>query len=145
MCRKNRYCLRKVDFKTIVQRKWLNDEIINYYLNLLENDRTKSLDVFFYSTLKKSKAIAVDRLIKAEVMNFDMIFVPINVSNHWILCTIDTTSKTIQWYDSYLSLTSLTTKHKKMDLIRDAVNEAVSPGEIQWKTSVIQKRYSECT
>ncbi|VDI49779.1 Hypothetical predicted protein, partial [Mytilus galloprovincialis] len=115
-----------------------SQQIINYYLNLLENDRTKSLDVFFYSTLKKSKAIAVDRLIKAEVMNFDMIFVPINVSNHWILCTIDTTSKTIQWYDSYLSLTSLTTKHKNMDLIRDAVNEAVSPGEIQWKTSVIQ-------
>ncbi|CAC5379115.1 SENP1 [Mytilus coruscus] len=86
ICRKNRYCLRKGDFKTIVERKWLNDEIINYYLNLLENDRTKSLDVFFYSTLKKIKAIAVERLVKAEVINFDMILVPINVSNHWILC-----------------------------------------------------------
>ncbi|CAC5413778.1 unnamed protein product [Mytilus coruscus] len=113
-------------------------QIINYYLNLLENDRTKSLDVFFYSTLKKSKAIAVERLVKAEVMNFDMILVPINVSNHWILCTIDTITKTIQWYDSYLSLTSLATKHKKMDLIRDAVKEAGSPSEIQWKTIVLQ-------
>jgi sentrin-specific protease 1 len=103
-------------FQCLKPRTWLNDELINGYMRLLDSrdallcyyfpeDRKRSLFLSSYSILKGlrgheeaskfSKKINIFKDIKS-------IYIPLNTPNtHWSLGAIDIEKKCILYYDSF--------------------------------------------
>ncbi|KAI8975734.1 hypothetical protein BDF20DRAFT_914598 [Mycotypha africana] len=102
----------RVTFKDIYKlypETWLNDEIINFYFELLADRSGKTdnipaihcFNTFFYSTLRDSGYQKVRRWTKrVDVFAKDLLFVPINQSYHWILGVMDMKRKVVSVYDS---------------------------------------------
>lgn len=100
---------------------WLNDDVINFYLELL-NERNKILmeinpdyrmstcyfNSFFIEKLsnekqKKYKYDNVKRWTKNNnIKNYDQIYIPVNCPFriHWVAIVLYLKQKTIVWYDS---------------------------------------------
>jgi Ulp1 family protease len=95
-------------------RTWLNDEVINFYLSMLQSDfnqcavgqgKIYSFSTFFMVRLLENntyKYANVARWTKrVDIFSFEKVFIPINIKNmHWTLIVIDFTMKTIIYYDA---------------------------------------------
>jgi len=111
--------LRRADAARLRPAEWLNDEVINGYINLLSdrNERRVAADpdhhprVYFQSTFFYAKLVpprtgydyaGVRRWTrKVNVFAYDLMVVPINVANtHWALAAIDFGARTVAYYDS---------------------------------------------
>ncbi|KAJ5347858.1 Peptidase C48 SUMO/Sentrin/Ubl1 [Penicillium brevicompactum] len=99
---------------------WLNDEIINSYLGLLvhylrelngnlgpkDKPRFHSFNTFFYSTLRDKGYAGVARWARrakiggADLLNVDMVFIPVHEVNHWTLMVVRPADRTIEYFDS---------------------------------------------
>ncbi|KAG0000981.1 SUMO1 sentrin specific peptidase 1 [Modicella reniformis] len=78
--------LLKKDVQTLRPGEWLNDEVINFYGNLI---------------MARSKESTT--LPKVKVFEMDYVLVPIHHSgNHWTTAVIDMKNKCIEYYDSLL-------------------------------------------
>ncbi|KAG2730784.1 hypothetical protein G9P44_005933 [Scheffersomyces stipitis] len=98
------------DLKTLRDGKWLNDNIIDYYLNLImesQNQKVFGWTTHFYTTLETKGYSGVARWAKRKKINLfekKKILVPINILNtHWALAVIDNVDKSIRYYDSLSS------------------------------------------
>jgi hypothetical protein len=98
-------------FKTLAPGRWLNDEIINFYFNMLmegcisNNMRIHIFSSYFFTLLFKSGQYRfkdVQRWTrKIDIFTLEKIFIPVNITNsHWTLVLIDILFKTIYYYDS---------------------------------------------
>ncbi|KAI7853548.1 hypothetical protein BDC45DRAFT_545535 [Circinella umbellata] len=101
------------DIQKLKPGEWLNDEIINFYMELIA-DRSRSetaiaekapsvhcYSTFFCSTLRENGYAKVRRWTKrVDIFSKDLLFVPINYSYHWTLGMIDMKKKTVTIYDS---------------------------------------------
>lgn len=100
--------IRRKDIATLRGLNWLNDEVVNAYMNLLvarggSSGRKKvfSFNTFFYPKLKESGYNSIRRWTrKVDIFNFDFITVPVHLGNHWCLAFIDFTQRKISYYDS---------------------------------------------
>lgn len=111
--------LRRADAARLLPGQWLNDEVINGYINLLSdrNERRVAANpdhhprVYFQSTFFYAKLcpprlgydyVGVRRWTrKVDVFSYDLFVVPINVANtHWALAALDFRSRTVSYYDS---------------------------------------------
>ncbi|PNT74585.1 putative ubiquitin-like-specific protease 1B isoform X2 [Brachypodium distachyon] len=100
-------------------RGWLNDEVVNLYLELLkeraEREPTRFLkchffNTFFYKKLASGKTgydyesvrrwTAINKL-GYELVQCDKIFVPVHRDMHWCLAVINMKEKTFQYLDSF--------------------------------------------
>lgn len=96
------------DIQTLRNYQWLNDVVINFYMNLLvERNKKPGLPVlyafntFFYPKLNSEGYEAVRRWTKGvDLFQYDMILVPIHVRVHWGLVVIDIRRETIKYFDS---------------------------------------------
>ncbi|PAV67979.1 hypothetical protein WR25_23347 [Diploscapter pachys] len=97
------------DLLTLRGAEWLNDEIINFYLNLVvdraEKDasfpKTYMFNSFFFETLLKRGYAGVKRWTrKVDIFSYDIILVPIHLTVHWCMAIIDLGEKRIEYYDS---------------------------------------------
>ncbi|KAI9323792.1 hypothetical protein BX666DRAFT_1890489 [Dichotomocladium elegans] len=97
------------DIYKLAPETWLNDEIINFYMQLIveraeNNSQLPSVhcfNTFFCSTLRDSGYAKVRRWTKrVDIFSKDIVFIPINYSYHWTLGVIDMKAHTIQVYDS---------------------------------------------
>lgn len=97
---------------------WLNDEVINLYLELLKErgirESKRSLkchffNTFFYKKLacgkngydyKSVKRWTTLRKLGYELIECDKIFVPVHQNVHWCLAIINMKAKTLQYLDS---------------------------------------------
>lgn len=91
---------------------WLNDEVINFYMNLLTergelraNDgypKVYAMNTFFIPRLLQSGHSGVKRWTKkVDLFACDIIPVPVHVGNvHWCMAIINMKEKTIKYYDS---------------------------------------------
>lgn len=97
---------------------WLNDEVINLYLELLkergirESERSLKchfFNTFFYKKLacgktgydyKSVKRWTTLRKLGYELIECDKIFVPVHQNVHWCLAIINMKAKTLQYLDS---------------------------------------------
>ncbi|RCK62306.1 Sentrin-specific protease 2 [Candida viswanathii] len=95
-----------LDLQTLREPSWLNDNVIDYYFNLIMNAYP---DVFgwtthFYTALESKGYTGVQRWAKRKKVNLfekSKVLVPVNISNtHWALAVIDNLEKTIAYYDS---------------------------------------------
>eukprot|EP01132_Coremiostelium_polycephalum_P002916 gene2916-3633_t len=108
--------LARKDFRTLGDRQWLNDEVINNYMILLkerqEKNPTKFLkchffNTFFYTLLSKNGAgYDYSRVRKwtntFDIFSFDRVMIPVHRGSHWCLAIINFMDKQIEYYDSLL-------------------------------------------
>ncbi|XP_060130586.1 sentrin-specific protease 2 isoform X3 [Zootoca vivipara] len=96
------------DIQTLRDQQWLNDVVINFYMNLLM-ERNKQLgfpvlyafNTFFYPKLTSEGYNAVRRWTKqVDLFQHDIILVPIHNRVHWALVVIDMRIETIKYFDS---------------------------------------------
>ncbi|ESP00184.1 hypothetical protein LOTGIDRAFT_201054 [Lottia gigantea] len=98
----------KQDMLTLKGLNWLNDEVINFYMNMLmergENDnmpKVHAFNTFFYPKLMGAGHSAVRRWTKrVDVLAVDYILIPVHLGMHWCLAIIDFRNKCIKYYDS---------------------------------------------
>lgn len=117
VCR-NGMKITRNDLRLLLPGNWLNDEIINFYMSLLQQRNEKEvlesnnkiprclfLSSFFYCKLLSRGQYdyaAVKRWTRnIDVFNYDKIIIPLNIKNcHWILAVIDIQGKRFICYDS---------------------------------------------
>lgn len=96
------------DIQTLETGQWLNDEVINFYMNLLvqrnDSEGYPALHVFstfFYPKLKQGGYNAVKRWTRRiNLFEKEIILVPIHQKVHWSLIEIDLRKHSILYYDS---------------------------------------------
>ncbi|XP_014259996.1 ubiquitin-like-specific protease ESD4 [Cimex lectularius] len=109
MVSKFNYNVTRRDLNCLTRLNWLNDEVINFYMELII-DRGKlkpnyppvhTFSTFFFPRLKQSGYTGVRRWTrKVDVFQKDMILVPIHLHVHWCMACIHLKKKTISFYDS---------------------------------------------
>lgn len=97
--------LRRSDLKTAyLPTAWLNDEVINHYLNLIIDRDPMFLhtfDTFFYYKLSSQGYQSVRRWSrKKDIFACKKMFCPIHMGNHWCLICVNFIDKTVTYYDS---------------------------------------------
>lgn len=107
--------IRRFDIQTLCGSNWLNDEVINFYMNLLTErsqlradqgyPKVYAFSTFFMSRLTLSGHAGVRRWTrKVDVFSYDIVPVPVHVGGvHWCMAIIDFRSKSIRYYDSMIS------------------------------------------
>ena len=96
------------DIKGLQNDKWLCDEIINGYMNLLKSDHNNAyiFNTIFYYELTCSGLSKVERYIHSKLNNInifkgkDYILFPIHLPNHWVLLVVFLKLEKIVYYDS---------------------------------------------
>lgn len=100
--------VKQRDLRTLMELNWVNDEIINFYMNLLvERSRKKyyprvhAMNIFFYHKLLSDGYASVKRWTKnVDIFTQDIVAVPIHLTNHWSMLIIDFQKKLVNYYDS---------------------------------------------
>ncbi|XP_058129218.1 sentrin-specific protease 1-like [Anopheles coustani] len=104
--------IRGNDLVTLQGSNWLNDEVINFYMELLrERSELKAdqglpklytMNTFFIPRLLQAGHSGVRRWTrKVDLLAYDMIVAPVHVNGiHWCMSIIDLRQKTIHYYDS---------------------------------------------
>ncbi len=119
--------LRLKDFNTLLGNgAWLNDEIINTYIEWVVTAANKAADAeaktsgdpvttvpkflahnsFFYNNLSAKGPSTVERLMKrkkvpgASLLEVDTVFIPVNKGNHWTIGIVRGEARTIEYLDS---------------------------------------------
>ncbi|XP_013794807.1 sentrin-specific protease 1-like [Limulus polyphemus] len=133
-----RLSIRRRDMETLSGLSWLNDEVINFYMNqLMERGKLDSypsvyaFNTFFYPKLAVGGHSALRRWTrKIDIFSYDLLLVPVHLGMHWCLAVVDFTDKKIKYYDSmggqnseclkalrtYLQEESLDKKKKEFDM-----------------------------
>lgn len=94
------------DLRTLADGQWLNDNVIDYYNNLVmqANPDVWVWTTHFYSTLAAKGYLGVARWArrkKLDLFTKNKVVVPINIANtHWAVTVIDNQQQTITYYDS---------------------------------------------
>lgn len=97
------------DLRTLRPPNWLNDEVINFYFemlcqrskNNLNYPRLHIFNTFFYSKLKSNGYDSVKRWTrKVDIFSYDMILIPIHLGIHWCCAEINFKERSIFYYDS---------------------------------------------
>ncbi|CAN7993025.1 unnamed protein product [Ixodes hexagonus] len=101
--------INRSDMSTLAEFQWLNDEVVNFYMNLLV-ERTKqnselpklyAFNTFFFTKMAAEGHGAVRRWTrKVDLFTYDIVLVPLHFTMHWCLATIDFRKKRIAYYDS---------------------------------------------
>jgi len=100
------------DLKTLAACKWLNDNVINTYMDMIAErsrkvpglPRVHVFTTFFYPKfLKEGYSNVLKRWTrKVDIFSFNLLLFPIHLGIHWCLAAVDFRSKTIRYYDSLL-------------------------------------------
>ncbi|XP_047222794.1 sentrin-specific protease 1 isoform X2 [Girardinichthys multiradiatus] len=100
--------LTRKDLQTLSNLNWLNDEVINFYMNLLV-ERSKepnfpsvnTFNTFFYPKLRSSGYSTVRRWTKKmDIFAKDILLVPVHLGMHWCLSVVDFRKKSVLYLDS---------------------------------------------
>ncbi|KAM9483743.1 sentrin-specific protease 2 [Clarias gariepinus] len=97
------------DLATLQEGTWLNDEVINFYLNLVmaraEQEtggrKVYCFSTFFFPKLHGGGHTAVRRWTKAvDLFLYDIILIPLHLGVHWSLAVVDFQAKSVRSFDS---------------------------------------------
>ncbi|ELU10988.1 hypothetical protein CAPTEDRAFT_224463 [Capitella teleta] len=130
--------LNRKDISTLAGLNWLNDEVINFYMNLLMDrgqmegrPKVHAFNTFFYPKIMSSGHNGVRRWTRqVDLFAMDFVLIPVHLGMHWCLAVIDFGAKEIRYYDSmggqnnaclnavrdYLLAESMDKKKKKYDM-----------------------------
>jgi len=97
------------DLQTLDFGRWLNDEVINFYLSLIVQrskqypglPKVYAFNTFFLKSLKAGGYSRVRRWTKnVDIFSYEILLVPVHLGNHWCLAVIDLIGKEMNYYDS---------------------------------------------
>ncbi|XP_077055527.1 sentrin-specific protease 2 isoform X2 [Siphateles boraxobius] len=97
------------DLATLQEGSWLNDEVINFYMNLVMSRseqevggrKVYSFSTFLFPKLHGGGHASVRRWTKAvDLFLYDIILVPLHLGVHWSLAVVDFKTKSVLSYDS---------------------------------------------
>jgi len=103
--------LKKSDILRLKDYEWLNDEVVNFYVNLLmdRNQNNQNMpkifvfNTFFYGIIEKSN-YSYSRVRKwtksVDLFSLDKVIVPVHLGNHWCLAVVNFNDKKFEYYDS---------------------------------------------
>nr|KAG5697321.1 hypothetical protein BaRGS_004987 [Batillaria attramentaria] len=100
--------ITRADMATLRGLNWLNDEVINFYMNLLTERgeqegfyKTYTFNTFFYPKLVSGGHAAVRRWTrKVDIFAHHYLVIPVHLGVHWCLCVVFVKQKKICYYDS---------------------------------------------
>ncbi|CAH2988992.1 unnamed protein product [Chilo suppressalis] len=101
--------IHRRDLQTLAGLNWLNDEVINFYMNLLmqrceqksDLPRVYATNTFFYPKLMQAGQAGLRRWTrKVDIFAHDIMVVPVHLGVHWCLSIIDFRAKKISYLDS---------------------------------------------
>ncbi|XP_046487627.1 sentrin-specific protease 1 [Neodiprion pinetum] len=101
--------ITRKDIHTLSGLNWLNDEVINFYMNLLivrgnsggNFPKVHALNTFFYPKLLSGGHSSLKRWTrKVDIFSKEMLVVPIHLGMHWCMSIVDFRDKTIRYFDS---------------------------------------------
>ncbi|CRK90990.1 CLUMA_CG004678, isoform A [Clunio marinus] len=102
--------ITRLDLHTLDGLNWLNDEVINFYMELIKERSQKVeylpkvhvMNTFFIGQLLKMGYSGVRRWTrKVDIFAHDIIPIPVHVGGvHWCMAIIHMRNKTIRYYDS---------------------------------------------
>uniref|UniRef100_A0A7N0U9P2 Ubiquitin-like protease family profile domain-containing protein n=1 Tax=Kalanchoe fedtschenkoi TaxID=63787 RepID=A0A7N0U9P2_KALFE len=116
------------DIQCLRPRTWLNDEVINLYLELLKEREQREpqnflkchfFNTFFYKKLTKGKESydfkavrrwTTHRKLGYSLTDCDMIFIPIHLDVHWCMAVINKRDQKFQYLDSLSGKDTVTLK-----------------------------------
>ena len=104
--------LHASDLRTLAQGKWLNDEVINCYLELVADScgavaRCLAMTTFFYTALTEH-GYDYKRVQKwtrgpdgtSTLSSYEYVLIPVHRVCHWTLAVADVRKRSITYYDS---------------------------------------------
>ena len=103
------YTIKEKDIRTLKGSNWLNDEVINFYFELIRersNDNPSLPKVHVMNTYFYSKYLNGYKAVKRWTKNVDIfdkqfLFIPCHMNkSHWTLCVVDFCQKIVFYYDS---------------------------------------------
>ncbi len=108
------YSITREKLSCLQSRTWLNDEVINFYTNILDeydefrhgrNKKFCYFSTFFYGSLTESGSLnfadADKHTRKVDLFRRSKLFIPINIGNyHWVLVVVSWPERHITFYDS---------------------------------------------
>ncbi|KAK9450556.1 uncharacterized protein V1518DRAFT_371733 [Limtongia smithiae] len=142
------------DLRTLGDRQWLNDNVIDFYLEMVtdrsrrhaaQRDRqfpkTFCYTTHFFTTLASKGYLGVARWGKRKQLNMgniDYIFVPINVHNtHWCVSVINIKEKKFEYYDSLGGGPGGAFSHLMEYVANEARTQGVAMDDVdEWETVV---------
>ncbi|XP_043276053.1 sentrin-specific protease 1-like [Venturia canescens] len=80
------------DLQTLNHGKWLNDEIINQYLDLIvkKYSKTFAFNTFFFPRFLSGGFPAIRLWTKnVNIFDYDLVLIPLHLGAHWCLITVD--------------------------------------------------------
>lgn len=141
------------DIQTLMCENWLNDEIINFYMNLIMErgeqrnsegyPKVYTMNTFFIPRLMSSGHSGVRRWTrKVDIFNYDIIPVPVHVGGvHWCMAIIHLKDKTIKYYDS-MGTPNIRVLNALEQYLKD---ESLDKKKIEFDTSNFKKEFvSDC-
>jgi len=99
----------KQNLSTLEELRWLDGEVINTYLQLIQRRSSNSstlprsycFNTFLYDKVSTVGHSAVKRWTrKVNIFDYDLVFFPIHLGNHWTLAYADIRKKTLRYCDS---------------------------------------------
>jgi len=103
--------ITKSNIACLKDRRWLNDEVINFFMNLItERSKTNknlpnvvAFNTFFYQMMRDSGYQRVRKWTtraNVDVFSLDVLVVPVHLPAHWCLGIVDFSTKELRYYDS---------------------------------------------
>uniref|UniRef100_A0A914IDI0 Ubiquitin-like protease family profile domain-containing protein n=1 Tax=Globodera rostochiensis TaxID=31243 RepID=A0A914IDI0_GLORO len=101
--------ITRKDLLTLHGSEWLNDEVINFFLNLIVERNSKdpnlpnvyTFNTFFYQKLQTNGFAGVKRWTrKVDIFSYEILIVPVHLPNHWCMAVIDLKERKVDYYDS---------------------------------------------
>jgi hypothetical protein len=151
--------LRRKDFMTVLgERQWLNDEIINAYLEWIVEYANKKAgrngrnaipkviahNSFFYKNIATHGPQSVSRWMKRKkaegrkLLEVETVLIPVNNASHWTIIVVSPKERTIEYLDSFSGASKVFIKHTKEWLAAELGNDWI---EEEWR--VLQTRSAE--
>lgn len=129
------------DLRTLRPPNWLNDEIMNFYFELL-HQRSKAnpnlpkihiFSTFFYPKLKSNGYAPLKRWTrKVDIFTFDMILIPIHLGIHWCFAEINFKERSIIYYDSLHNSNNACLKYLQEYLIEEHLDKKGTDGNSEF-------------
>ena len=134
--------ITRKDIQTLAGLNWLNDEVINFYMNLLivrgtekKFPKVHAMNTFFYPKLLSGGHASLKRWTrKIDVFAQDIVVVPIHLGIHWCMSIIDFRDKTIKYFDSMGSANPQCLKALRQYLEDESLDKKKKPFDTSdWK------------
>jgi len=111
--------ITKHDIFTLTGKRWLNDQVIEIFLNMVANrsltkdfrarnlPKTYSMSTYFFPNLVTKGYSTVKSWTKdVDLFSYSLVLIPIHMDSHWSLATFDFRVPGVFYYDSLGSNTS---------------------------------------